>query len=567
MPRATTTTTTTTPRKKRNQPSRLYSQKEIAAWSRRPHGCTDLKRSIELVHDDLDDMRLRARSRKLAHDCVVRKFKWEATPEWCYTHEHPLRCGIPGKLYMRSDVFGPIVDAMTRMRQGLNTSDAFDVFGDVSKKKKRKMAFVEEASSSERKPSCFGWECSCCGNRDVRLQIQTKDSLVCPCGAVVRMGGEIVSTHREKLGAAEEDDRTQHADAVRVRRTDKYDHAPVGADELRCNHRSASRRAHPEPVPNATREHVELSSRETLKQERILEATEKIFKKLMPVDQVIKRQVRIEVDRLWLDSVVHSKICTASGCCQIRLQDRTASIIASSVFEITVNRIINGEIIVDQLDREHIIDLHVRMQRSPAFSNVSSMTQMSSAKAVISIMQEPDFNACAPCAQTSLGEREVPTRTLARLPLLPIRPPMRMDSSMTLGGDSSPANELIQFRDAITNVYYGHKTTLPTSVRDGALRALQSPSFLSNVTSLECIKGLSHHCVSFCILNAISRAKQRSTVPSFAARVEMMNVPIAQKLQLDLAIAEDAIQAILAIVPTDVALEVERDDDDDDLFA
>ena len=47
----------------------------------------------------------------------------------------------------------------------------------------------------------------------------------------------------------------------------------------------------------------------------------------------------------------------------------------------------------------------------------------------------------------------------------------------------------------------------------------------------------------------------------------MMNVPIAQKLQLDLAIAEDAIQAILAIVPTDVALEVERDDDDDDLFA
>ena len=146
---------------------------------------------------------------------------------------------------------------------------------------------------------------------------------------------------------------------------------------------------------------------------------------------------------------------------------------------------------------------------------------------------------------------------------------MRMDSSMTLGEDSPPTNELVQLRDALTNIYYAHKTNLPTNVRDGALRALQTPTFLTDVEKVECLDGLSHHCVAFCILNSILRVQQRNKQPSFVTTAaSMMNVPIAQKLQLDLAVAEEAIQAIMKFVPSDVASGAEQgDDDEDDLFA
>jgi hypothetical protein len=125
----------------------------------------------------------------------------------------------------------------------------------------------------------------------------------------------------------------------------------------------------------------------------------------------------------------------------------------------------------------------------------------------------------------------------------------------------------VQLRDAVSTVFLAHRSELPVAVRDGAQRAVQSAGFLEACRGLADLRNSSLQCMAFCILNAVRREQAaQEPGPSFAATSSVdcdFNVGIAMKLNLDLAIAEESIQFIRGIVPTDATSEASHGDDDD----
>jgi hypothetical protein len=593
------------------------SQFECGVWRNRPYNCHSWPEALE--HHRRTDEKFAAQREQLDQikNQAKRKRDWEAIPEWCYRDEHPLKMGRKGRMYHKSDLVGPIIDSMRALYDG-KTDDVFGVFTqmDANKKKRRKKDGYDEAEEKEQariererllrvdpqaKREAYqkaltapAWECACCGNTDVKTQVQHKDALLCPCGFVVRLGGEIISTHREKLGAEESEDKTQHADKPHEKRVQWYDSDYVPTVHERRNERKYSAQVtkiggraggklklgrlcdvqrmadeasakewRAADVANGSK----LAPKDETKGWNIIAEINRLTRELAPVEHEVKRVLRKEADAVWHRAVRHCRTCTRTECCELRLIERTPAIIAASVFETSIERMLHDESEDGpRVTRQHLLDVQMRMQRSQSFSNSPAITQMNTAKAMINILAASDFDPdiiCAPSLpkpNNYLGEGAI---------LKPARsaPFSRNDSTISCGGNSPPPTEAVVLRDAVSTVFLAHRSELPAAVRDGALRAVQTKGFLEACRGIEDLKPYSLQCMAFCILNAVRREQTaQEPGPSFVSGSEVdnaFNVGIAMKLPLDLAVAEDAIVFIRGLVPTDATSEASHNDDDD----
>ena len=603
---------------KKKGPTRSYTAHESRAWSLRPYGCNTMTDALEhyRTHDE-KYMAQREQIQQLT-DASKRRREWEAIPEWCYKNEHSLKMGRKGRLYHKSDLVGPIIDSMRLLHEG-NSDDALAMFGemDIQKKKLRKNDGYDEQEEKEQKKleremamrepgakhEAFlkaqlapAWECACCSNTDIKTQVQHKDALLCPCGFVVRIGGPIIATHREKLGAEEGEDKTQHADRPYDPNRDKYDsdHIPTVAerrnqrkfssqvtkvgsrakgmklgrlcDVQRMTEEMSSKEWRAQDVANGTK----LTPKDETKGYNIIEQINKLAKQLAPVEHEVKRVLRREADRVWHTACRHCRTCTRTECCELRLIERTPAIIAASVFEMTIERLLHDEASDVRVTREHLLDVQQRMQRCSVFTNTPAMTQMATAKAMINIMRASDFDAeiiCAPSLPNPTNSEGL--GSVCREAVKPARhmPFSRNDSTVSCGGNSPPPTDAVVLRDAVSTVFLAHRSELPVAVRDGALRAVQKPGFLDKCRAIEDLKPYSLQCMAFCILNAVLREQLAAEPgPSFTLAHEAnqaFNVGIAMKLSLDLAVAEDAIAHIRGLVPSDATSEASHCDDDD----
>lgn len=602
-------------RGKKGQPRRSYSQHEITVWRARPYGCHTWTEALQ--HYNETDLKLKEQREQLGwiKETAKRQREWEAVPDWCHWYEHPLKMGRRGRLYHKADVVGPIIDSMTRLLEG-NTDDPLNLFVemDKAKKKRRKKDGYDEADEKEQarvererllrddpqarreafmKPTPV-WECACCGNTDIKSQVQHKDALLCPCGFVVRVGGEFISTHREKLGAEEGEDKTQHADKPHEKRTDKYDldHVPTVAerrierkysaqltkiggrakglgrlcDVQRMTDEMAAKEQRASDVLNG----FKLTPKDETKGYNIIEQINVLARQLSPIEHAVKRRLRQDADQTWFRAVRHCRTCTRTDCCELRLIERTPAIIAASSFETTIERLLHDEKDQTCVTRQHLLDIQMRMQRSSTFTNGAALTQMNTAKAMINIIQAPEFDPDIICAPTLpkptnyLGVGAVDRATAKASRHTPFS---RNDSTVSCDGASPVPTDAVQLRDAVGSVFLAHRSDLPAAVRDGALRAVQSPGFVDKVRAMADLKEASLQSLAFCILNAVQREqKAPEPGPSFAAGAQAeqtFNIGIAMKLQLDLAVAEESIQHIRSLVPSDATSEASHGEDDD----
>lgn len=551
-----------------------------------------------------------------AHEVATARTSQEAVaalPELVYAHEHPLRVGYPGKLYKKYDCVTPICDAMSMLRERMNCRDALEIFDAAPKKARRARGVtfadeeaaaqraaaernelrIAEQSGAPRRPPPL-WKCKNpeCGNTDMGSQLHDSEGAVCPkCGVCVQ-GSLMVATTRERLGATEEDDKTTRADRGR-KPVDPLESMAKSAKDKASERRVdailtnvGSRKGLGGGIGDAQRiiererarenrasalEAAGLTPREEIKRTGILAEVAMLCKRLV-IDRPVQRAIDWAVVRLYGLAVRHAHACTSRGCCELRLVDRNKEIIARSVVEATVESILDGSLtLTDPIERERVVDLGMRMERSAEFSNPASRTQVKTARAMIALMNSPEFDAqevCVACAPV----KERPARASALPCLAHPQSLRRCDSSMSQGEDS-PTNQptedadRLSFRKAIETVFVAHKSDLPISVRDGALRALQSPGFIAGCKGAAALRDASTQAMAFCVVNAVARAQADTTGPTFAGPSACeLNVAIAHKLRLDLAVAEEAIREIRALVPEDAASEASGPRDDD-LFA
>lgn len=597
---------------------REYSLTESTAWRNRPYGFRGTLEQAVLLYARTQEDELPASKRKHAVRGTVEQISCEfaareARSELQYSHEHSMKVGMHDKLYSCFDRVTPICDAITAMfvndRAAYN--DVFLVFAKYDGERRKKRCDLTEQSGSKRRrvakhvpnESIPTWECPECGNRDVESQVWHIEGYVCTCGVVVGIHGAMIDTVRERLGAQSQDDVTRRADAPRVEGKDEegkdcFDAGPLSAEERARKRRSDAHLSFvPARVPGLgricdaksivitdrvrdTQAQQILTAREKLKAVRILEQLERLFTMFAPIDAMVKRQVRITLEQIWTLAVQHAHACSrGGGCCELSLVSRSAFIVAASLLDHTVDRLISNEIVLSNVNREHIVNLQVRMRQSTEFSSSTSISQINTTKIIITLITMPDFDHAKPCH--SLVKAVPPTRAVLTTTKPPavrndVVPLYRTASSLSTADEPSDADEVvckhegIAMRDALAAVFASYKLdNMPVSARDGALQAIQSPRFMSRCREVPCLREdakLSYHALAFCVLNAVERAQHLAMGNASFAHMHAhtpLNVPLAQRIPIDLAVAEEAITQIVLFVPAEVAAEATSKAEDD----
>jgi len=224
--------------RKRNRPNSVrvqLSAEECKAWRHRPYGCSSVSVAVDIYKAKLifgnlgEDSFLRLRE----HRSI------DSYPEWCFRHEHPVKTGRKRVLYHRSDVVGPIADAMEMFASRMG-SDVFGLSNLLNKQRKRQRAEREQlpearvvVAAGPASRIVYPFSCLECGNHDYSILKKTKEGMVCQCGAV--SGPIVVAANRQKLGALQEDDKTLVADATRPSQSDRYDGPPKNSSETRAS--------------------------------------------------------------------------------------------------------------------------------------------------------------------------------------------------------------------------------------------------------------------------------------------------------------------------------------------
>ena len=133
-------------------------------------------------------------------------------------------------------------------------------------------------------------------------------------------------------------------------------------------------------------------------------------------------------------------------------------------------------------------------------------------------------------------------------------------------GETSPTpSKLLEWRNAITAIFVAHRAELAVAVRDSALRVIQVPAFIKSCESEPKLAALNDNQLAYCVLNAVAMEQAAADSASFSVP-KRPNAGIADKLDLGLLVADEAIGCIRAAIPADAASD-HSEREADDLFS
>lgn len=441
--------------------------------------------------------------------------------------DHPLNkgkrgkncTGLPGKLYDRHDLLEPIIDSMRLMYYRLGWSVSYP--SQNSSAAEASFAYSPQgggASSSKGSGNVASSLCKGCFNPDSNQFFPTADKshLACKLCGVVSSAIHI-ATDREK-NCAREDDKTTHADKPFESRTDRFDHPAKSCDELRKEReqqvmgsrvsKKAKQKhglgwAHEQSVRHAAkaeRERQEMDPKDATKGNHIQQEMDKLFAPLEPLNSQIKRFCRMEADRVWREAVRHSNVCCAKGSCQLRIKDRGPAVIAEAVFACSLSNLLDGNPALDGVTHSGLLvlaDKRVGLQQAKGGSSAHRAVQT-----VVATLLSNDKTTPVPECQPIQLKPE-PEETVSPK-LVAVTPFARSDSS---GSDvAEEGGELIQLRNHLNRVHKAISPSVPRSVLDGALKAVQVHQFRTTLLTKgdEAFKPLTQSGLAFVLLDAVS---------------------------------------------------------------
>jgi hypothetical protein len=496
--------------------------------------------------------------------------------------------GLRGKLYHRADYISPIVDSMRLLFQrhgwGEWTDDdampqcvqgfqmprvarlRFDA-SDVSE------ASDAPAPSPPNPPAAQAVLCKGCGSTrrsDFTLTVD-KSHLVCRCGVV--SAPVHIALDREK-NCAREEDKTTHADAVYVQKTDRFDHAALSCSELRAQQ---AQQAQGSRVSKKTREKMgigwqhehlareaaraerqrnEMDPRDSAKNQHILIALEKLFVPLEPMDAEVKRFCRREADRAWREAVRHSTVCGEGARCNLRVREKGPVVIADACLTCSLSTLLEGRITLDGVSHSALLNLSNKLV---AFQNAkrTSCALRAVRTVVARLLCHTGTEPIEPCVPSSTLPSPAPSSSSdasVRMPPVPSSL-QRVDSSVSDVGEAP--SELLLQRDAIHRVFQA-LGTMPNSVREASLRAIQNPAFRAALAEARvktaCVERLTSNELSYVLLTAVARVGEHEPSGRIPKR-------LAANFASDAAQLAEATDAVAALLPPGLnAVETETDE-------
>ena len=439
--------------------------------------------------------------------------------------DHPLNkgkraknhTGLPGKLYDRQDLLEPIIDSMRLMyyKLGWSVSD-HSQNGPAKEVPFTYLPQLVDTSTSTTKQTAS--LCKGCFNPNPNEFFPTADKshLSCKlCGAV--SSAIHIATDREK-NCAREDDKTTHGDKPFESRTDRFDQPAKSCDELRKEReqqvlgsrvsKKAKQKhglgwAHEQSVRQAAkaeRERQEMDPKDATKGNHIQQDMDKLFATLEPLNSQIKRFCRMEADRAWRGAVRHANICCAKGSCQLRIRDRGPAVIAEAVFACSLSNLLDGSPALDGVTHSGLLvlaDKRLGLQQAKGGSSAHRAVQTVVATLLANDQSTP-IPECEPLQFKPEPVDAVSPGLVAATPF------SRTDSSAS--DVAEEGGELIQLRNHLNRVHKAVNPSVPRSVLDGALKAVQVHQFRTTLLAKdhEAFKPLTQSGLAFVLLDAVS---------------------------------------------------------------
>lgn len=440
---------------------------------------------------------------KRAHSLLV-----EQVAEMVPRERHPLnearcsdcRTGLPHKLYSRYDLVGPIADSMQIMYYRLGYARLPRALADQlvhpSKRARTEAeslhaAGVGPAPAARAAPLCKG--CRSTDPGDFRPTLD-KSHLVCKCGVVSSM--ITVATAREK-NCARDDDKTTHADQPYEPKTDRFDHPAQSCDELRKQREyeaagtRISKKAKQKLGVGWTQEHAareaaraerqrqDMDPEDQTKGQRIQVQLDKLFTALEPLDNRIKRFCRMEADHAWREAVRHCAACEARGRCQLRIKEKGPAVIADASLACSINTLVDGKVTLDGVTHAGLLVVANKLGARQTHKGTSCALR--AVRTIVSTLQAHHLAApiasCPIAAKSSCQPSPAPSSSSEASAARPSAPLVRTDSSVSDLGEQPREGGLLKLRDAVMSVFRCLGASMPCSVRDTALGAMQLPDF------------------------------------------------------------------------------------------
>lgn len=431
--------------------------------------------------------------------------------------------GLPGKLYDRFDLVGPIVDSSAllyfKIGWALPPLDSHAETAISVQVPAGEVKVVASPTDVYKKVLCLG-----CGSTDPANFTATRDKShsVCACGVVC--APIHISQHREKNCTAAED-KTTHADKPYESRTDRFDHPSLSCDEERRRREGeaagtrVSKKAKEKhglgwahehgarEAARAERQRKEMDPRDQTKGVHIQLELEKLFTNLEPIDAQIKRFCRMEADRMWRESVRHSKVCCAKSRCALRIREKGPVVIADAALSCSLSTLIEGHIGLPGVTRSALLvvaDKLGALQRSKGTS-----CALRAVRTIVSTyLAHHDTEPIESCHCSQDSPSSSTPASVSRVPL------MRADSSTSeFGDDPAESRELLQMRDRVCDVFRFIGTAFPISTRDAALGAIQDTGFRAAILLLEGsdpdVQRLNADGIIYAIIESVARRHNR----------------------------------------------------------
>jgi hypothetical protein len=389
----------------------------------------------------------------------------EANPSnWLLTHQHPARCGRPGKWYFRYDMVSPIVDSMTMLHNSCYGFRYFEQFKKTSSKYARRSPFdashpfVEphHKKALSRQSLCLG-----CGTSDRRkFTIDSNNFMVCECGVVAGQNGfgvDYKETHSTEGSSARADAPRKSSDFFSA--TGPARHKPAQASVVSNAVRGGMGYALEMEQRAADRTET-LDKRSVNKLGKVMKYTFELLEALRPLPEPLQRQIRMRVDKIFRSAAKHNDCCN-SDACMLTLYEKASKTIAVSSVIYAFDQICNKDG-VEGVTHQTLVAVHQRIQDSQVLNVGQNSSQHNIAMITTLDTQDVEM-VCRPV------EREEATTPVKGA----------LSTAMKRQRSDLQSSPMMQIRDAITSV--SRQCGYQQRVRDAALACLHNATFAASI--------------------------------------------------------------------------------------
>jgi len=420
-------------------------------------------------------------------------------------NKHPLKCGIPGRLYSKYDYVQPIVDCMMRLHEPRKFNFINCVKRHREEKDAQKNEFVRRKSSSNVGGKCniLCEGCMTTNFADIEHDI-ANGVTVCKCGVTSR--GSLTMEQWSDTHNSIEGGSTARADAPRTSSETKtaqqlqnkkfaVAHESVENAARRTGFSAASKIVAGDA---ARQQEGELSTKDSRKLARLIQEVNEHLAKVAPVEPAVAKKIRITTEEIFVRAVRHRSCCGKSTC-QLKICDRPMRVLACKSIMHALQEMTQGEG-VDGVSNVSLVALHGRIQSNHTFATHHNATQNESIEAIIAELRKDNY--CEPCSCTVSGESSAKRSVSDSLCDMSLSVKTSKPPVITRCHSGIEPSKVVALRDAISKL--SSELNMGCDVRDNAIRCLNNISFASCIKSDNLVpKGTPRFTAAYVVLRCV----------------------------------------------------------------